>query len=194
MDWAWLGWFGPLVAGAGLTFFFGWLDGTLKHRRQLENDEVDRALQAAERKRVEGRAHAERALSLASRVRDDLVGKRDEDQDVQQHGQPVPWDAQLIRDLRDVGILIPDPTVRTAINHATNLVTAAGILADEQGWDPTPWEIQHTAMLRLRIVLGAHLRADPVDDEALAWINENGDALMKAWDYMMERDARMYER
>lgn len=185
MDLSWLTWFVPLVLGAGLTFFFGWLDSTLKYRRQIKDASADRERAGVEQRRIEGREHAQQALELASRSRDQLEGRTSE------HGIAVSWDRDLIRQLQDVGILIPDATVRHAIHDAANLVTASTILADSQGWELPPRQIQITSMIRLRLVLGSYLRNDPLDAGALRWLTENADALEEEWNLVIERDREL---
>ncbi len=190
MEWSWLGWVVPLVVGAGLTFFFGWLDSTLRYRRQAADATAERNRQDAERRRIESRDHAQRALTLTSLVRDDIYAKRQETE--RTWSMSVEWDEDLVRELRDVGILIPDPAVRQAIADATNLVTASSVLAEAEGWLDPPPTIQYHAMVALRVILGAYLRQDEPDESAISRLREKAVALGAEWE-RTEKERRDYE-
>ena len=184
IDWTWLTWFVPLALGAGLTFFFGWLDSTIKYRRERREQSIADARELAERKRVESREHALAALNLASRVRDrvdpgprniaDLIDPARE--------SAAEWDPDEIRELQDLGVLIPDPTIRRLIADATNLVTAAGTAAEACDWAETAREIQTGSMRRLREALGAYIRIEVFDPRGLAWFDAHAKRQKDAWD------------
>lgn len=184
MDLAWLTWFVPLVAGAGLTFFFGWLDSLLRYRRSVKDRAAEQAREDDERRRIEAREHAFTALKLASDIRDGVERQRDESRGSSRFGQAASFDVLPVRELRDAGILVPDEQVRTAILDALNLVTASSVLADEEGWTQTASGIQIAAMTNLRMVIGAYLRRDPLPASNLEWIISKAQTLAKAWDDM----------
>lgn len=182
MDWAWLTWFVPLVAGAGLTFFFGWLDSVLRYRRSVKDRAAEQAREDEERRRTEAREHAFVALRTASLIRDGIERQRNESKDDRRFGQSADLDDLPVRELRDAGLLITDEQVRTTILDALNLVTAASVLADEEGWTQTPSGIQLAAMTRLRLVVAAYLRRDALPTNDLDWITSKAQTLAKAWD------------
>ena len=86
-----------------------------------------------------------------------------------------------MRELRDVGILIPDAIVREVIADAANFVTAASMVADGCGWELGPREIQVQAMIKLREVLGSFLRAEEIDVEIVGWFRRLAIGLKKEW-------------
>lgn len=183
IDWNFLTWFVPLVVGAALTFTFGWLDSTIKYRRELRLRSVNEAQEIAERQRIEAREHAVVALTVASRIRDaveppplTLGGAYDSSRDA-----AADWDADDVKELSDLGVLIPDPVVREIIASACNLVTAADSAAQACDYDESPREIQRSAMFRLRKILGAHLRIEAPDAEDLAWMRGHAERQELMW-------------
>ncbi|MEV7798604.1 hypothetical protein AB0O14_05910 [Microbacterium foliorum] len=191
IDWTWLGWFVPLTTGAGLTFFFGWLDSTLKYRRDQRERSQAEARELAERQRVEARDHAAAALALASRIRDSVdpgptpVGQVFDPQ----RDQAAKWDRDEINALQDLGVLIPDPLVRSLIKDASNLVTASGTASEANDYEESARAIQTGAMRHLREVLGAYLRIEALPPDDVEWIAKRSDQLSQAWDEL-ERLAR----
>jgi hypothetical protein len=183
-DWAQFSWFPPLFAGAALTAFFGWLDSTVKYRR-------DRSLRAEvlkneseERRRIEGREHAQRALTLVSDIRDDFETKRFSNLPT----LSMEWDGQRVRALRDAGLLIPEERVRSAVADATNIVTASSVLADAEGWETVPAELQRGAVARLRVIVAAYLRGDDLPADPLEWVTTKAAALQAEWRRAVERE------
>lgn len=132
-------------------------------------------------RRAEGRDHAQHALRAASSIRDGVERQRTESRDYRRFGRAARFDDLPVQKLRDAGILIPDERVRNAIHDALNLVTAASVLADEEGWEQTPSGIQMSAMIRLRLIIGAYLRRDSLPAEDLKWMTSKANTLERAW-------------
>lgn len=184
IDWKFLGWFVPLVVGAALTFAFGWLDSTLKARRESQAAAVERERELEDRKRQDAREHAFAALELASRIRDRVTPAPREPGDTRDELYDLSgatWDRDEIRKLRDLGVLIPDEVVREIIADATNFVTASSMVADGCGWEWTPRDIQVRAMVQLREVLGCYLRIEPIDSDTVDWFRRLNKGLEAEW-------------
>lgn len=98
------------------------------------------------------------------------------------HFTAAEWDADEVRHLRDVGILIPDATIREVIAIAANFVTAGTVAADGIGWRLSGREIQLGAMVRLRNLLGAYLRIEELDPETVKWFRDLNEALQAEWE------------
>lgn len=178
------GWLVPLFAGAGLTFAFGWLDSTIKYRRDRKFRSLELNLEVKKQQRSEGRDHAVAALELASVIRDRVTPKPRPMDGVPLDLEDIsgaPWDEGEIRRLRDVGILIPDVTVREVIAKATNFVTAPSMVADGCKWELSPRDIQVRAMIKLREVLGAWLRIETIDADVVEWFRRLDAGLQSEW-------------
>jgi hypothetical protein len=198
------------VVGAALTFGFGWLNGFLTDRRQRANAVADLqyqhakeaaaiarkhaeeqytvARQSAERRRVEAREHAQNAFDIAADLRDAFEAAKWDARDGQ-----VDFDKAKIRRLRDLGLLLPDKRVRDAVAAATNTVTSARTLANFEGWEDMPVELQIKAMVSIRQVLAAHLRGDEPPASPLTWLSERATKLEKAWEEHEEMLRRVNE-
>ncbi|WEG10405.1 hypothetical protein PU630_07620 [Microbacterium horticulturae] len=176
IDWSSLGWLLPLVIGAALTFGFGWLDSTLKYKRETQAAKNSRELQRAETQRLESREHAKAALDLASRIRDSVTPER---WLFNGNNDPTPakYDPDEIRQLLDVGILIADATVREVIVDASNFITAAMLVRDACNGELSTREIQVTAMIHLREVLGSYLRQEAPNPETVGWFRRHAAGL-----------------
>ena len=90
--------------------------------------------------------------------------------------------------MRDIGILVPDETVRQAITQAADLVAAPSIAADGCSWEFTPREVQLMAMTQLRQVLGAYLRIEPSDAESAIWLERIHAGLREQWRSLDQED------
>lgn len=186
MDLSRFAWFVPLIVGAALTFFFGWLDSTLKDRRQVRRDVAADAKSKELRQRTDAKAHAQRALEVATELRDELYATPPEP-----HGQPKPYDHEKQRTLANLGILLPEERLRDAVTDATNVLGGARSIADWEGWDETPSALQTSALTHLRNVLGAYIREDEQLPRAdLDWLSARGDALRQSWEEWEENMRR----
>lgn len=197
IDFSWLGWLLPLVIGAALTFFFGWLDSTLKYRREKALRAETSASETAERQRSEAREHALEALALTTSLRDQVMPKPrtigSEPDFGEVTGKSV--DKDQLRRLADLGVLIPDALLRELIGSIGNLLTAASTAADACSWAETPNEIQLLAVNKLRNALGSYLRIEPIAESDVAWFKERSQGLAELWEqYIAETEAYLAER